>query len=61
MQAINVKVNIIQTSQPIPINASIANMEVRSRGNYREQPVVEYTTCENVVFHPAEILRKKEQ
>jgi len=59
MPSINVNVRIIEESQPIPINASITNVEAKNKANYREQLIKEYTTCENVVFYPVEILRKE--
>ena len=61
MPTINVKVNIIQASQPIPITATLTNIEALRKGNYREQLIKEYTTCENVVFYPVEILKKEKE
>jgi hypothetical protein len=57
--SVNTVIKIIQSSQSIPINASITNIKVKTRGSYREQPIKEYTTCENVMFYPVEIIREE--
>lgn len=59
MPSVNVRIKISEQSQPIPIEASIVNVEVKNRANYREQLIKEYTTCENVMFYPVEILREE--
>jgi len=59
MPSINVHIKIIQASQPIPIKASITNVGVKDkRGNYREPPIKEYTSCENVVFYPVKMVKQ---
>ena len=61
MPSINVKISIIQALKLIPIKATITNIEPTSQGNYSEQLIKEYTTCENVVFYPVEILKKEKR
>ena len=59
MPSMEINIKIVKENQPLPIEASIENINVESRDIYREELVKDYTTCENVVFYPTEILRAK--
>jgi hypothetical protein len=58
MTSINVTINIIDSSQAIPIRASMADIDTQRRGNFREKVIREYTTCANVVFIPVHIQKQ---